>query len=109
MRTQTIGASSLSEFAVPVCQSTVIAGLVPATPIKWHGRASLSGVAGTSPATTIPCSNVARRGRVALQANDRARDETNASISSGVPIAVAVAPSAMRLMRPESTLPAPTS
>jgi hypothetical protein len=53
MRTQTIGASSLSEFAVPVCQSTVIAGLVPATPIKWHGRASLSGVAGSSPAMTI--------------------------------------------------------
>ena len=30
----------------------VIAGLVPATPIIWHGCASLIGVAGTSPAMT---------------------------------------------------------
>jgi hypothetical protein len=30
----------------------VIAGLVPATPIMGHGRAMLSGVAGTSPAMT---------------------------------------------------------
>ncbi len=34
--------------------SAVIAGLVPATPIMWHGRALLSGMAGTSPAMTIP-------------------------------------------------------
>jgi hypothetical protein len=34
-------------------QSTiVIAGLVPATPIILHGRATVSGVAGTSPAMT---------------------------------------------------------
>jgi hypothetical protein len=33
-------------------QSNVIAGLVPATPIVWHGGALLSGVAGTSPAMT---------------------------------------------------------
>jgi hypothetical protein len=32
--------------------TAVIAGLVPATPIMWHGRALLSGVAGTSPAMT---------------------------------------------------------
>jgi hypothetical protein len=32
---------------------TVIAGLVPATPIARHGRAKLIGVAGTSPAMTI--------------------------------------------------------
>ena len=31
----------------------VIAGLVPATPIVWHGGASISGVAGTSPAMTV--------------------------------------------------------
>jgi hypothetical protein len=31
----------------------IIAGLVPTTPIMWHGRALLSGVAGTSPAVTI--------------------------------------------------------
>jgi hypothetical protein len=31
----------------------VIAGLDPAIPIMWHGRASLSGMAGSSPATTI--------------------------------------------------------
>jgi hypothetical protein len=30
-----------------------MAGLVPATPIMWHGGASLSGVAGTSPAMTV--------------------------------------------------------
>jgi hypothetical protein len=30
----------------------VMAGLVPATPIIWHGRAPLIGVAGTSPAMT---------------------------------------------------------
>jgi hypothetical protein len=29
-----------------------MAGLVPATPIMWHGRAKLIGVAGTSPAMT---------------------------------------------------------
>jgi hypothetical protein len=28
-------------------------GLVPATPIMWHGRAFLIGVAGTSPAMTL--------------------------------------------------------
>jgi hypothetical protein len=28
--------------------TTVIAGLVPATPITWHGRALMIGVAGTS-------------------------------------------------------------
>jgi hypothetical protein len=28
------------------------AGLGPATPITWHGRATASGVAGTSPAMT---------------------------------------------------------
>ncbi len=33
--------------------TAVIAGLDPAIPIIWHGRASLSGVAGTSPAMTI--------------------------------------------------------
>ena len=33
-------------------QMVVIAGLVPATPIMWHGGALLSGVAGTSPAMT---------------------------------------------------------
>jgi hypothetical protein len=32
---------------------TVIAGLDPAIPIMWHGRASLSGMAGSSPAMTI--------------------------------------------------------
>ena len=32
-----------------------------------------------------------------------------AAMSSGVPIAVVVAPSAMRLLRPASTLPAPIS
>src|SRR5271165_2111670 len=30
----------------------VMAGLVPATPIIWHGRAPTIGVAGTSPAMT---------------------------------------------------------
>ena len=34
-------------------QPLVIAGLVPATPIMWHGGALLSGVAGTSPAMTV--------------------------------------------------------
>jgi hypothetical protein len=34
-------------------RTLVIAGLVPATSIKWHSRAKLSGVAGTSPAMTI--------------------------------------------------------
>ena len=29
-----------------------MAGLVPATPIIWHGRAPIIGVAGTSPAMT---------------------------------------------------------
>ncbi len=33
----------------------------------------------------------------------------NAAMSSGLPIAVALAPSAMRLISPLSTLPAPTS
>jgi hypothetical protein len=33
--------------------SAVIAGLVPATPIMWHGGVLLSGVAGTSPAMTL--------------------------------------------------------
>jgi hypothetical protein len=32
--------------------SAVIAGLDPATPIMWHGRASLSRMAGSSPAMT---------------------------------------------------------
>jgi hypothetical protein len=31
----------------------VIAGLDPAIPIMWHGRAPAIGVAGTSPAMTI--------------------------------------------------------
>jgi hypothetical protein len=31
----------------------VIAGLDPAIPIMWHSRASLSGMAGSSPAMTI--------------------------------------------------------
>jgi hypothetical protein len=31
----------------------VIAGLDPAIPITWHGRASLSGMAESSPATAI--------------------------------------------------------
>jgi hypothetical protein len=31
----------------------VIAGLDPAIPIIWHGRAILSGMAGSSPAMTI--------------------------------------------------------
>jgi hypothetical protein len=30
-----------------------MAGLVPATPIIWHGRAPLIGVAGASPAMTV--------------------------------------------------------
>jgi hypothetical protein len=30
-----------------------MAGLVPATPIMWHGRAKVIGVAGTSPAMTL--------------------------------------------------------
>ena len=30
----------------------VMAGLVPATPIIWQGRAGMIGVAGTSPAMT---------------------------------------------------------
>jgi hypothetical protein len=30
-----------------------MAGLVPATPIMWHGRAPFIGVAGTSPAMTV--------------------------------------------------------
>jgi hypothetical protein len=30
-----------------------MAGLVPATPIIWHSRAPLIGVAGTSPAMTL--------------------------------------------------------
>jgi hypothetical protein len=34
---------------------TVITGLDPAIPIMWHSRASLSGMAGSSPAMTIPC------------------------------------------------------
>jgi hypothetical protein len=33
----------------------VIAGLDPAIPIVWHGRAPLIGVAGSSLATTILC------------------------------------------------------
>jgi hypothetical protein len=32
----------------------VIAGLDPAIPIMWHGCALLSGMAGSSPAMTIP-------------------------------------------------------
>jgi hypothetical protein len=32
----------------------VIAGLDPAVPIRWHGCAFLSGMAGWSPAMTIP-------------------------------------------------------
>jgi hypothetical protein len=32
--------------------ANVIAGLDPAIPIVWHGRASLSGMAGSSPAMT---------------------------------------------------------
>jgi hypothetical protein len=32
----------------------VIAGLDPAIPIMWHGRAMPSGMAGSSPAMTIP-------------------------------------------------------
>ena len=37
--------------------SAVIAGLVPATPIMGHGRATVSGVAGTSPAMTLNMSD----------------------------------------------------
>ena len=33
--------------------TAVIAGLVPAAPIMWHGFAMISGVAGTSPAMTM--------------------------------------------------------
>ena len=33
--------------------TAVIAGLVPATPIMWHGCAITIGVAGTSPAMTV--------------------------------------------------------
>ena len=33
-------------------RSTVIAGLDPAIPIMWHGRALISGMAGSSPAMT---------------------------------------------------------
>ncbi len=35
-------------------QPVVIAGLDPAIPIMWHGRAPLSGMAGASPAMTVP-------------------------------------------------------
>jgi hypothetical protein len=34
-------------------RTAVIAGLVPATPMMWHGGAPVIGVAGTSPAMTI--------------------------------------------------------
>ena len=37
--------------------SNVIAGLDPAIPIVWHDRALVSGMAGSSPAMTIPCVN----------------------------------------------------
>jgi hypothetical protein len=45
----------------------VIAGLDPAIPIMWHGRALLSGMAGSSPAMTYqwvrytPLASVTRR------------------------------------------------
>jgi hypothetical protein len=35
----------------------VIAGLDPAIPIMWHGRAILSGMAAPSPAMMIPQKN----------------------------------------------------
>jgi hypothetical protein len=34
--------------------TSVIAALDPAIPIMWHGCAFLSGMAGSSPAMTIP-------------------------------------------------------
>jgi hypothetical protein len=34
--------------------ASVIAGLDPAIPIMWHGGALQSGMAGSSPAMTIP-------------------------------------------------------
>jgi hypothetical protein len=34
--------------------TAVIAGLDPAIPIMWHGGALISGMAGSSPAMTIP-------------------------------------------------------
>jgi hypothetical protein len=41
-------------LAVPsLTRQAVIAGLDPAIPIMWHGRASISGMAGSSPAMTI--------------------------------------------------------
>jgi hypothetical protein len=42
----------IAPYAPLEIQSAVIAGLVPATPTTEHGRALLSGVAGTSPAMT---------------------------------------------------------
>jgi hypothetical protein len=45
--------------------TAVIAGLDPAIPIMWHGGAFISGMAGSSPAMTVPenmsCSNLARQ------------------------------------------------
>src|ERR1700722_13689947 len=40
-----------------------MAGIVPATPIAWHGRAPLIGVAGTSPAMTNHKGSARRYGR----------------------------------------------
>ena len=44
----------------------VIAGLVPATPIMWHGRALVIGVAGTSPAMTVAMKGIAAKRSRAL-------------------------------------------
>jgi hypothetical protein len=41
----------------------VMAGLVPATPMIWHGRAPLIGVAGTSPAMTLKAGRALPRTR----------------------------------------------
>jgi hypothetical protein len=49
----------LSHWAFPeacsdeLSSAAVIAGLDPAIPIMWHGRALVSGMAGSSPAMTI--------------------------------------------------------
>jgi hypothetical protein len=46
----------LFTFAISHCDQppAVIAGLDPAIPIVGHGRAILSGMAGSNPAMTIP-------------------------------------------------------
>jgi hypothetical protein len=45
-------ASLIAPYA-PLEIKSGVAGLVPATPITRHGRALLSGVAGTRPAMTL--------------------------------------------------------